>query len=144
MIRLFSLFLIALIFSQCEMKTDHVRDSEMIEGVMSGQAISWNKGDIDGYMKGYWMSDSLVFTGTKVMSQGWQAALDRYKAAYPNKAAMGFLNFEDIQTNFTSRASAYSTGQWSLLRESDTLSGRFTLVWKKQNGAWFIIADHSS
>ena len=73
MIRLFSLFLIALIFSQCEMKTDHVRDSEMIEGVMSGQAISWNKGDIDGYMKGYWMSDSLVFTGTKVMSQGWQA-----------------------------------------------------------------------
>lgn len=144
MIRLFLLLVIALTFSQCAIEIGHVRDLEMIYGVMSGQAIAWNKGDIDGYMKGYWMSDSLVFTGSKDMSQGWQAALDGYKVAYPNKAAMGFLNFEGVQTNFTSKASAYSIGQWSLSRDSDTLSGRFTLVWKKQNGAWFIIADHSS
>lgn len=133
-----------ILLSQCAIKQDPSGDKDMIHDVMSGQAKSWNKGDVEGYMKGYWMSDSLVFTGTKTVSVGWQAATDRYKIAYPDKTAMGHLTFEDVNTNFTSKSSAYSTGRWNLFREADTLTGRFTLIWKKQNSAWFIIADHSS
>lgn len=116
----------------------------MIEDVMSGQAIAWNKGNLEGYMTGYWMSDSLVFSGGKSVSRGWQQAFDRYKISYPDAKAMRRLEFNDIETNFSSKSSAYTIGQWTLIRETDTLSGRFTLVWKKVNGAWVIVADHSS
>ena len=34
---------------------------EEIEGVMQRQMTAWNEGDLDGFMEGYWKSDSLVF-----------------------------------------------------------------------------------
>jgi hypothetical protein len=129
--------------SACGSET-HVKDKEMIEDVMQGQAVAWNKGNLEGYMTGYWMSDSLVFSGGKSISRGWQAALDRYKISYPNVEAMGKLEFNEIETQFSSKQSAYTIGEWTLFRTSDTLSGRFTLVWKKVNNSWVIIADHSS
>ena len=135
---------ITILIAGCVVKENRDKDLEMINDVLAGQARSWNKGDLEGYMHGYWMSDSLVFTGTKSISHGWQAALDRYVRGYPDKAAMGQLEFDECETNFISSKAAYSTGGWTLFRESDTLSGRFTLVWKKVNGAWFIVADHSS
>ena len=33
-----------------------------IRSVLDSQSTAWNSGDIDGYMNGYWQSDSLVFT----------------------------------------------------------------------------------
>ena len=119
-------------------------DLLMIQDVMNGQASAWNKGDIEGYMRGYWMSDSLVFTGGKSISYGWQAALDRYEESYPDQTAMGNLIFDNVQTEFSSKSTAYSTGQWTLNREQETLSGRFTRVWKRVNNVWVIVADHSS
>lgn len=115
-----------------------------IESVMEGQARAWNNGDVPGYMKGYWMSDSLLFTGGKYMSRGWEPTLERYLAAYPDQAAMGHLVFDEVETNLTAPSSAFSVGKWTLERDADTLSGRFTLVWKKVHGAWVIVADHSS
>ena len=119
-------------------------ESEEIIKVMQGQAAAWNNGNLEGYMSGYWMSDSLVFTGGKSTSYSWQAALDRYKKSYPTAEKMGKLEFSDIETKFTSKNSAYTVGQWSLSKSDDDVSGRFTLVWKKINGSWFIVADHSS
>ncbi len=68
--------------------------------VKSARAISsqaWNRGDIDGYMLGYWKSDSLVFVGKTAPVYGWQSTLERYKKAYPGKAAMGELTFDILQ-----------------------------------------------
>lgn len=144
MIKLGGCIALLILLTHCATDVSHDRDLAMIDDVMAGQATAWNKGDIEGYMKGYWMSDSLVFTGSKSVSTGWQASLDRYKMAYPDKEAMGYLTFDQVETNFTSKASAYTIGQWTLNRNTDTLSGRYTLVWKKQNSVWFIIADHSS
>ena len=55
--------------SACGTET-HVKDKEMIEDVMQGQAVAWNKGNLEGYMTGYWMSDSLVFSGGKSIVEG--------------------------------------------------------------------------
>lgn len=142
MMRRFSIILISALSFGCDPAPRN--DLAMIQDVMNGQAIAWNKGDIEGYMRGYWMSDSLVFTGGKSVSHGWQAALDRYLESYPNKSAMGNLTFDNVETEFSSKNTAYSIGQWTLNREQDTLSGRFTLVWKRVNNVWVIVADHSS
>lgn len=115
-----------------------------IRQVLEQQVSAWNRGDIAAYMSGYLNDPGLIFTGGKSKTIGWQKALDRYEKAYPSKEAMGNLSFEDLQIELISPQAAFATGAWRLDRMSDTLQGRFTLIWKKVNGDWVIIADHSS
>ncbi len=119
-------------------------DKNQILSILDQQMIAWNKGDIDGYMQGYWQSDSLKFVGKNGITYGWENTLERYKKAYPNKLAMGILKFEILSLEILSNDSAFMLGKWSLQRKDDNPSGYFTLVWKKINGKWVIVTDHSS
>ena len=69
------------------------QDKEAIVKVLDDQRIAWNKGDIEGFMQGYWKSDSLVFVGKSAPVYGWQSTIDRYKKTYPGKAGMGEAYF---------------------------------------------------
>src|SRR5215471_2470190 len=68
-----------------------------IRQVMDEQAVAWNKGDIDGFMKGYWNSPELTFVSGSDVTKGWQPTLDHYKKSYDSKAKMGVLSFSDLQ-----------------------------------------------
>jgi hypothetical protein len=35
-------------------------------------------------------------------------------------------------------------GKWHLKRENDAPDEHFTLLWKKINGKWVVVADHAS
>ena len=120
------------------------RELAEIRQIMADQVVDWNEGDIDGFMSGYWNDPRLVFTGGKGITKGWQQALDRYKNSYPSQEQMGTLEFNDLDVELIATDVAFTTGEWKLYRTADTLSGRFTLVWKKIDGGWHIIADHSS
>ncbi len=135
------LLFLALVFSACSHQEKDVRE---IHRVLKSQVDSWNKGDLEGYMLGYWNSENLIFTGSKGINRGWQETLGRYKQSYPDKQAMGELSFNDLDVQLISSESAFAVGEWRLVRIADTLNGRFTLIWRKINGHWFIIADHSS
>ena len=52
---------------------------------MEQQQLTWNSGDIDGFMGYYWKSDSLSFIGKSGITRGWQATLDNYKKSYDIK-----------------------------------------------------------
>ena len=72
-----------------------------------------------------------------------EKTLNNYKRNYPNKTAVGVLTFlikENIQLSPTI---IYTIGQWSLEKEKPS-GGYFTLLWKKINGFWIIVADHTS
>jgi ketosteroid isomerase-like protein len=116
----------------------------VIQHVMDEQQIAWNRGDIDGFMNGYWASDSLRFIGKRGITYGWQATLDNYKKSYPGAAAMGRLQFTNLSMELTGDSSAYVIGKWELFRTTDTLGGHYSLLWRKQAGRWMIVADHSS
>jgi ketosteroid isomerase-like protein len=111
---------------------------------MYEQEQSWNNGDIEGFMKHYWQNDSLKFIGRRGLTYGWQQTLDNYKRSYPDRAAMGRLQFDILSTDILSDSSAFVIGKWTLLRSADTLSGHYTLLWKKYDDRWVIVADHSS
>ena len=108
------------------------------------QRIAWNNGDIDGYMQGYWKSDSLAFVGKSAPVYGWQKTLDRYKKAYPDKAAMGKLRFTILKVGLLDKSNAFVLGAWRLDREKDAPGGYFTLWFKKIKGVWVIVVDHTS
>ena len=115
-----------------------------IERLMKLQEAAWNRGDIDVFMARYWQNDSLVFIGKRGLTYGWQPVLDNYKKSYPDKAAMGTLDFKNELYRPLGASNYWVAGQWTLYRESDTIGGHYTLVWQKIDGQWVIISDHSS
>ena len=129
--------------SHSKKETPKLNDEEAIKTVLSAQVIAWNNADIEGFMEGYWKSDSLLFVGSKITS-GWDSTLARYKKSYPDKAAMGSLRFEIIRMLFVSNDFYLVTGKYFLTREKDNPSGIFTLLFKKKNGKWVVAYDHTS
>jgi ketosteroid isomerase-like protein len=120
------------------------QDKQAILKVMADQTIAWNNGDIDGFMQGYWKSDSLLFVGSKAPVHGWQSTLERYKKSYPDKAAMGLLKFTILKVDLLDANNAFMLGGWHLQREKDAPGGYFTLWFKKIDGQWKIVVDHTS
>ena len=112
--------------------------------VMTDQQTAWSNGDIDGYMKGYWKNDSLLFIGSKAPTYGWQKTLDNYKKSYPNKEKMGTLEFTDIQVKMLGKKYAYVFGKWKLIRANDSPNGIYTLIFEKFKDGWKIISDHTN
>jgi ketosteroid isomerase-like protein len=118
-------------------------DDMQVRTAMAEQELSWNRGDIKGFMNYYWKSDSLKFIGSKGITYGWQKTLDNYRKGYPDKAAMGILTFEVLECTQLSPTAIYVIGKWNLKKEKPS-GGHFTLLWKKIDGEWVIVADHTS
>lgn len=110
---------------------------------MKTQELAWNEADIAGFMKYYWKSDSLKFIGSKGITYGWQKTYDNYVKGYPTKEAMGILTFTIKEATQLSDSSIYVIGQWQLKKDTPA-GGYFTLLWKKINKEWVIVADHTS
>lgn len=116
----------------------------VIRSILSEQATAWNQGDIDGYMEGYWKSDSLLFTSSGDIQRGWKATLEKYRASYNTKEKMGKLTFSDLDINLLAPDAAWVFGRWKLIRKDDRPEGVFTLVLRKFPDGWKIVHDHTS
>lgn len=115
-----------------------------IRAVMEAQAEAWNRGDIDGYMDGYWRSEKLVFISGDNITRGWQPTLERYKKSYDTRAKMGVLSFSGVEIDVISKDAAVVLGSWALKREKDNPKGKFTLTFRKLKTGWRIVMDHTS
>jgi len=132
-----SLFFSATVFCQSN-------DEAEVRKVLSTQNAAWNRGDVDAFMVGYWDNDSLMFVGSSGITYGYKNTLANYKKRYPDTAAMGKLTFNLIQVKRLSPEYYHVTGKWHLQRSIGDVGGHFTLVFRKIDGRWVIISDHSS
>jgi ketosteroid isomerase-like protein len=132
-----SLLISVLVYSQ---SADEVR----IRQILADQTAAWNHGDVKQFMQGYWKNDSLMFIGKSGITWGWNQALDNYMKRYPDTTAMGKLAFGIIVVKRLSPQYYYVVGKWMLTRSIGNLSGHYNLLFKKINGRWLIVADHSS
>lgn len=119
-------------------------DRTAIQAVLSAQQAAWNRGDADAFLIGYWHSPELTFSGSSGVSRGWDGVLARYKKNYPDRAAMGQLDFSDLECHFLGADAALVLGKWHLKREKGDIGGVFTLVWQRFPEGWKIIHDHTS
>lgn len=133
------LFLVYSISIQAQSKNEKV-----ILEILKEQNNAWNRGDIDGFMTGYWKNDSLMFIGKSGVTYGWTNTLNNYKKGYPDTAAMGKLTFTLIQVKRLSAKYYHVTGKWFLKRSVGDVEGHYTLLFRKIRGRWVIISDHSS
>lgn len=129
----------------CSQTGSFDRDEELasIRAMLLQQEADWNAGSIEGFMSGYWASDSLVFISSEV-TYGWNEALARYQKNYPDTDAMGKLTFTFHHFNFLSPTACLVTGRYTLQRTTDQPTGMFTLVVRKIDGKWLVVYDHTS
>ena len=119
-------------------------DEVQIRALLVDQTAAWNRGDIDGFMAGYWKSDETEFVSAEGISRGWQALLDRYKRSYPDRKAMGLLSFANLEIRVECPNSAYAVGEYHLQREKDHPAGIFTLNLRKFPEGWRVVVDHTT
>ncbi len=116
-----------------------------VRQVLDAQVAAWKKGDLDGFMKGYWKSPDLMFFSGKDRTRGWQATLERYRKKYQAEGRkMGKLTFSELEIEVLGAAGAWVRGRWQVVRGKETLGGLFTLIVKKFPQGWRIVHDHTS
>lgn len=120
------------------------KDEQQIRAMLAAQVTEWNKGHMEGYMKGYWENDSLLFIGSKGPRYGYKETLEKYKLAYPDTAHMGRLTSTIISIKRLSPEYYFILGSWALERSAGNVSGSYTLLLRKIGGVWVIVCDHSS
>jgi ketosteroid isomerase-like protein len=119
-------------------------DRPAILAVLTTQQSDWNKGDIRGFMGGYWNSSELTFAGTRGFTRGWQPVLARYEKSYADKAAMGTLDFSELEIRQLGPDAALVLGKWHLQRQAGDVGGIFTLVFQKFPEGWRIVHNHTT
>lgn len=115
-----------------------------IRSLLDHQVAAWNRGDIEGFMQGYWNSPETAFVSSNGILRGWQNVLNRYRKAYPSRAAMGHLDFSGLEITPLGPSAALVMGHWHLQRQKDAPEGVFTLVFRRFPEGWRIINDHTS
>jgi ketosteroid isomerase-like protein len=119
-------------------------DEKAIRAILDGQTQEWNRGNIDAFMVGYWNNDSLMFVGQSGVTYGYEQTKNNYKKNYSDTAKMGKLTFNILQVKPLSPEYYFVLGKWYLKRSVGDVSGHYTLIFRKINGKWLIISDHSS
>jgi ketosteroid isomerase-like protein len=118
---------------------------QAIQKVLDDQVVAWNKGDLEGFMQGYWQSPALSFFSGGNKTAGWQATLERYRKKYQGEGKeMGKLAFRDLSVELLGADHALVKGRWQLTLKNETVGGLFTLICRKLKDGWRIVHDHTS
>ncbi|MDD2792433.1 MAG: nuclear transport factor 2 family protein [Sediminibacterium sp.] len=140
----FTLFAALLLMSNAMAQKNTENPEAIIRQTLAKQTAAWNSGNLEAFMEGYWKNDSLLFVGKNGPTYGYQTTLQNYRKSYPDHATMGKLEFTLLQVRPLSEDTWFVLGKWALTRSAGNVSGHYTLLFKKINGAWVIVADHSS
>ena len=142
--KVYLLLCFSLFFISCTAQLSTENDKKEIIQVMKNQEKAWSQNDLEGFMQGYWKSDSLKFYGSRGLTKGWQQTLDNYKKGYPTKDHSGTLTFKIDDISKIETNSYWVMGRYFLKRKVGDANGNFLIIFKKIDGAWKIVADMSS
>ena len=114
--------------------------------VLLAQERAWNRGDLDGFAKGYKDSPSTIFISGTV-SRGYDQMLANYHREYPDRATMGTLGFSGLEVTPLDEHFAVVIGKYHLDRgrkQGGNADGIFSLVMEKTADGWKIVVDHTT
>ena len=134
---------LVLLFWQPSFATTSDSTGDELIQVVQKQSAAWNRGDLSEFMSPYWNDERLTFSSGGKTKRGWKATLENYKKNYPDRATMGKLTFSELETQELGSEAMLMLGKWHLEREAP-VGGNFSLVWKRIDGKWVIVHDHSS
>ncbi len=123
---------------------DAAKAEQAIRHVLSEGQAAWNRGDITAYMKSHWRDERTVHVFNDDMTIGYSAIEGRYRARYPDPKNMGTISGPEPDVQILGPAAAIAFGRWSFEHGQVRMNGVVTLVFRKIDGAWLIVHDHST
>lgn len=135
---------------------DAPRDRAAIVDVLRAQQDAWNRGDLEGFLRGYDPGPELVFTSGGQIRRGFAETRARYQARYggDGQRTMGHLEFEILEVRLLGADGAVVLGRWHLsfpearadASTADTAAsgGVFSLAFLRSPAGWRIVHDHTS
>jgi len=127
-------------------ETPAVDPRAAVRAVLDAQVEAWNRGDLEGFMGGYWRSPELVFCSGATVTKGWDATIERYRKRYQAEGReMGTLRFDSVEVLPFGPEAAAARGAFRLrMKDGQEPHGLFTLLLRRVDGAWRIVHDHTS
>jgi beta-aspartyl-peptidase (threonine type) len=125
-------------------KTASPEGTKNVRELLDRQVAAWNRGDLEGYMAGYWKSDQLSFFSNGKKTLGWRPTLEHYRERYQkNKTGMGKVTLK-VELEQLDEDLVLGRGEWSLIMpDGSTPHGLTTLIVRKMPEGWRIVHDHS-
>ncbi|MGA8939064.1 MAG: DUF4440 domain-containing protein [Acidobacteriaceae bacterium] len=121
-------------------------ETNAITAAISQSANDWNRGDLDAFATSYKNSPDILFMG-RTIQHGYAQMLARYKAAYPSRASMGKLSFNQLAVQPLDAHFATVTGLYHLQRTvagGGNADGYFLLVLEHTPRGWKIVRDDTT
>lgn len=117
-----------------------------LRNMLDEQTAAWNRGDLEGFMRGYDNSSELTFFSGHTIAKGWEATLARYRQRYQGEGRqMGQLSFTDTRIEMLGGDAAVFTARWHLaLQNGEKREGLTTVICRRTKDGWKIVHDHSS
>jgi len=120
-------------------------DTDAVGKLLADQVEAWNRGNLKGFMAGYWDSPELSFYSGRDKRSGWKETYERYQKRYQaDGREMGKLVFSELDTQKFGDGRLMVRGRWALDLKSEMIDGLFTLIVEKKPEGWRIVHDHTS
>src|SRR5713101_2768997 len=111
-----ALILLLFILASSQADSPGISEKEAVRQVLDAQGAAWNRGNLKGFMAGYWKSDNLSFFSGKDKTHGWQATLERYQKRYQAEGReMGKLSFSELEIEAIGPDAAWVRGRWKVV-----------------------------
>lgn len=117
---------------------------QAILAIMDGHEKAWNRGDIQELLDGYWRDDRLRYAFNDEVHHSYANIEASFLKRYPGPATMGKLAFTDVEISVLSDCDALVFGRWTLERDDTQTTGLLTVHFRKIDGAWLTVSDHTS
>ncbi|MFC0588608.1 YybH family protein [Novosphingobium aquiterrae] len=114
---------------------------------MQASASGWNSGDLDKFMAVYSPSTETTFVSGNGLIRGKQAIADHYLKdfGFADSAKRGTLTFETLNYRPLGNRMALYIARYTLTYlDGKSASGVTSVLFRRDKGAWHIVADHSS
>src|SRR5882672_8509192 len=74
-------------------------EKQAIQKVLDAQVVAWNRGDLEGFLAGYWDSPALIYQSNRTVVHGIDGLRDLYHRSFSGpaslKSPMGQLKLVD-------------------------------------------------
>lgn len=117
-----------------------------IQSVLDQQVESWNHGDVDGFMNGYWHSPELIYVSNKKVVKGWETLLDKYRQQLKgNGVEMGKLELTEVKIDILDHKAALVWGSYRVATsDGNDRGGFYTLAMRRFPEGWRTVYDRTS
>ena len=120
-----------------------------VADVLMASAVAWNRGDLEGFLEPYEVTERVSFAGRDRFISGFETIREIYDRNYwrGNAAPADSLSFEVFEVRPLDDASALLLGAFRLSNRATgeaSSQGIFTLVWVHTEDGWKMNNDHTT